>query len=245
MNVEDKLARYIAYKFKTQKEFCKAANIPMSTLSTILRRGILNTTTDKLFAICDTLGIVADELAKGKIIPKNNDELENLSIDEQELIDIYDQLSKRSKDVVMRTAEDLLDIEQNKTTLILPMINQPKPKITEIDYYDQAAGMGTGQIVDYPMPEKIKLLSSQIPKDADFIIRVYGDSMEPTFHSNDKLFIHSTHVLDVGDIGVFSLNGEQLVKEYGRGKLISHNKEYEPIKIDENVYIQGKVVGKV
>ena len=221
----------------TQKELADLIGISNQRLNN-WEKGVNMPNPDYIIKLCDALNVNADDLLglnKTKVV----------NINQAKLLKVYDQLSKRSKDVVMRTAEDLLDIEQNKTTLILPMINQPKPKITEIDYYDQAAGMGTGQIVDYPMPEKIKLLSSQIPKDADFIIRVYGDSMEPTFHSNDKLFIHSTHVLDVGDIGVFSLNGEQLVKEYGRGKLISHNKEYEPIKIDENVYIQGKVVGKV
>ena len=171
--------------------------------------------------------------------------IKKLTINQAKLLKIYDELSKPSQDLVLRTAEDLRELESNQKVIIMPMINEGKIPTVQLDYYDQAAGMGSGQIVENPIPEKINIASSQVPAKTDFVIRVYGDSMEPTFHSNDKLFIQSTNVLDVGDIGVFNFNGEQLVKEFGKGVLISHNKEYSPIKINEDLYIQGKVLGKV
>lgn len=239
MTLTEFIKNRIVEDYGSVRRFAGIVGIPTSTLNTALNKknGFNTMAIEKAVKVCNELGLDLETLYDmEKTIPPNKEE--------QHLIKVYERLTKRSKDVVMRTAEDLLDIETNKTTLILPIVDQ-KEKIQELDYYDQAAGMGTGQIVDNPIPEKMKLLSSQVPDNADFVIRVYGDSMEPTYHSNDKLFIQKTHVLDVGDIGVFSFNGEQLVKEYGIGKLISHNSQYPPIKIDENVFIQGKVVGKV
>ena len=188
--------------------------------------------------LCDILNVSADDLLGLK-------KTVDLTINQAKLLKIYDELSKPSQDLVLRTAEDLRELESNQKVIIMPMINEGKIPTVQLDYYDQAAGMGSGQIVENPIPEKINIASSQVPAKTDFVIRVYGDSMEPTFHSNDKLFIQSTNVLEIGDIGVFNFNGEQLVKEFGKGVLISHNKEYSPIKIIGDLYIQGKVLGKL
>lgn len=168
-----------------------------------------------------------------------------LSFNEKYLLEVYNSLSQNGKDTLIDIAKSLGDFEKNQTTLVMPIINSGTVPTTELDYYEMAAGMGTGQIVENPIPQKMNIPTRQVPSNADFIIRVVGDSMEPTFSNNDKLFIESTNVLEVGDIGVFNFNGEQLVKEFGNGELISHNKEYSPIKVDKNLYIQGKVLGKV
>lgn len=80
---------------------------------------------------------------------------------------------------------------------------------------------------------------------ADFIIGVSGDSMEPTYHHGDKVYVEKRQIIDIGEIGIFMVNNECLIKEAGENGLISHNSNYNIIPGDENIICIGKVLGKV
>ena len=222
----------------SQKELAQILSISNQRLSN-WEKDINQPNADFIAILCDVLNVNADDLLGTK-------KATVLDINQAKLFRLYDQLSKKSKDIVMDTAQKLLDLEKNQTTLIMPYLFEGHIPTTELDYYPQAAGMGGGQYVTDAFPEKINVPSFEVPPKADFIIQVVGDSMEPSFKTGDKLFIESTNVLNLGDIGVFNYLGEQLVKEFGKGELISHNKSYEPIRVNEkDLYIQGRVLGKV
>lgn len=53
--------------------------------------------------------------------------------------------------------------------------------------------------------------------------------------------------MQVGDIGVFVVNGSAYIKELGKNELISRNKDYPNILIreEDNVVCMGKVIGKM
>ena len=92
-------------------------------------------------------------------------------------------------------------------------------------------------------------IPEEVPQEADFALRVSGDSMEPTLYNGDLIYVHRQIELMNGDIGVFFLNGNAYVKEYEKTEkgiqLISHNREkYSPIHLKENddAKIYGKVV---
>lgn len=70
MTIEEELKRFIVMKYGTITKFCESINMSQSTLSTIFKKGIGSTSITKIFMICDELGISADALALGKIIPK-------------------------------------------------------------------------------------------------------------------------------------------------------------------------------
>jgi len=80
---------------------------------------------------------------------------------------------------------------------------------------------------------------------ADYIIKVSGDSMQPTFEGGDKVYVKKTYELNYGDIGIFQRGNELFIKEYRKDGMISHNKKYKIIKDTEDVIIVGKVLGKV
>lgn len=115
-------------------------------------------------------------------------------------------------------------------------------------YFDMPASAGTGEwLGDDSSYSIINVPLTNESRKADFIIRVAGDSMEPKFYSGDKLLILETRMLDVGDIGVFVLNGESYVKKLGNSKLISINPAYDDIPYDkyDTISVVGKVIGKV
>ena len=53
--------------------------------------------------------------------------------------------------------------------------------------------------------------------------------------------------VDVGEIGIFVVNGDAYIKELGDQCLISQNEKYKPIRIGESdsVYCCGRVIGVV
>ena len=72
MTIEEELKQYIVAKYGTLTKFGEIVGLSQSTLSTIFKRGIRRTSITRIFLICDELGISADALAEGKIIPKED-----------------------------------------------------------------------------------------------------------------------------------------------------------------------------
>lgn len=70
MTIEEQLRNYIVTKYGTITKFGEKVGLSQSTLSTIFKRGIQRTSITRIFLICDELGISADALALGKIVPK-------------------------------------------------------------------------------------------------------------------------------------------------------------------------------
>lgn len=108
--------------------------------------------------------------------------------------------------------------------------------------YDEPMSAGTGQPAGYGYGNNL-LLTKEPPRGTSYVAPIAGDSMEPTFHDGDRLFIQACYSINVGEVGVFFMDGQQWVKELGDGKLISHNEAYEPRPMTEDIRCQGRVLG--
>ena len=110
--------------------------------------------------------------------------------------------------------------------------------------YDVPVAAGSGSFLDSSAYEEIEV-DDTVPKSADYAVRVSGDSMEPRFIDGQIIFIKEQQALDVGEIGIFSLNGDAYVKKLGHGEFISTNPQYAPIRLSEHdsIHCFGKVVG--
>lgn len=67
--IEDKLKKYILKRFSSLREFTIAIDMSYSTVDSILRRGVGNSSVTNIIKICKFLGISVDELANGNIVP--------------------------------------------------------------------------------------------------------------------------------------------------------------------------------
>jgi SOS-response transcriptional repressor LexA len=117
-------------------------------------------------------------------------------------------------------------------------------KLRTIRLYDAPVAAGAGLFLDSDSYTEIEA-DGTVPADADYAVRVSGDSMLPRFTDGQIVFIKEQQTLDIGDIGIFSLNGEAYIKKLGHGELISLNTVYKPIELNEydSIHIFGKVVG--
>lgn len=68
MTIEEKIKELILSKYRSVREFTQAIEMPYSTFSTIMSRGIENSSVTNVIKICKALGISADGVAEGKII---------------------------------------------------------------------------------------------------------------------------------------------------------------------------------
>lgn len=114
-----------------------------------------------------------------------------------------------------------------------------------IRLYQLPASAGSGEYLDDDSWEEMKIPDIPEYRGADFAVRVHGDSMMPTFANGDIVLVREQDIVLVGDIGLFAIEGEGYIKEYGKKVLISHNKEYPNIPLREGVRCFGKIIGKL
>ena len=67
MSIEDKLKELILKRYHSVREFSIAHDIPYTTIHSILKRGVGNSSVTNVIKICKALNISADALADGEI----------------------------------------------------------------------------------------------------------------------------------------------------------------------------------
>lgn len=78
---------------------------------------------------------------------------------------------------------------------------------------------------------------------ADEIVTVNGASMEPDFHDGQDVYVEHTPNLEIGEIGLFVINGDGFIKQYQGSYLHSLNPAYDDIQLRE--YDESRTVGRV
>jgi transcriptional regulator with XRE-family HTH domain len=106
----------------------------------------------------------------------------------------------------------------------------------------QSVAAGTGTYLDEDSFEPISVRRNELTRRAEFFVPVSGDSMEPRYRDGDVLIVADMPV-EQGDIGIFTLGGYGYVKKLGESELISLNRNYAPIPMDESILCNGKVIG--
>lgn len=87
---------------------------------------------------------------------------------------------------------------------------------------------------------------AKIPSSA-YAVKVFDNSMEPTFQKNSYVFVEPNTPLVSKDYGIFELNGSIIIRKFlvkkGKISLKADNKEIEEYKIlpEDKLYIIGKV----
>lgn len=225
---QKQLAEYLNIKPNTFSGYETGAHDPKSNILMEIAK-LCNTTVDYLLCLVDNPNI--DKGVRDQI-----------SFKERLLVEKYRQLDKYSQKAV--DAVVAIELERcNCVKINTGVYNQPI-KHYSTPYYDLPVSAGTGEFLDsehYTIVE----LTEEPPRGANFMVRVSGDSMEPTYHDGDKLFIKQQHDVEIGEIGIFMIDGDVYVKELAEDGLISHNEKYSKIQFHEynNIRCYGKVLG--
>lgn len=245
MKVENKkifannLSFYMEKKGVDRNRLCADLDLKYTTVRDWLK-GITYPRIGKIELLANYFNINKSDLIENKIatVQASDSLLE-------EITNTARKLNTDNKKIVLRTSEDLLKEQKNEDKT---KINEVSEKIVQLygyDYYDHAASAGTGQYLNDVRVERIEL---PVDVDADFVIPIKGDSMEPNYQDGDLVFIQTSVDLNDGVIGVFNYNGEayikQLVIDEEQAYLHSLNPDYKdmPITPDTDFRIIGEVV---
>ncbi len=188
--------------------------------------------------IMDALGIDANFLFQDEVNLRRSAatpwEMEHLVKKYRSL----DGPGQEAVDVILDCEARRCDTERQRPAKVVELFPTRK--------YLQPATAGYGDFNDDASYDMIDLVKRP-PVGTSFIIAVSGDSMEPTYHDGDLLFVRAQERVELGDVGLFTQGPKLYIKESGPAGLISHNKDKFPEPItgtdDEPIRAQGKILG--
>ena len=228
----EKLLRKLKEKNVTQAKLCEQAGIPPTTLSSMIKRNVDKVDIDVFLKICKALDCNPEEFYNecnpSKITPS------------------FERKYNKIDDYGRKTVDAVLNSEYERC--INTESQEKQPTIT-ISYSRLPASAGTGDFLQEENLEEREFPDTPISRQADVVIPVDGDSMEPMFHDGDELYVRLQPAVNVGEIGIFLKGENAFVKKYAEDRLISLNPSYDDIypseSEDEQIVCKGKVLGKV
>lgn len=238
-------------------DIARICNLPDSTVRGIFRRKQESIALEVAFKLSDGLGISLEKLngMPEKLLPASEtNKAPSISDEALKLAEDYDgRMDDRGRETVRGVADLEVARFKSETAAALRKSRERSEAAEEIapetvfflvPGFVSAASAGLGQPAENEYAENFKL-TREPPYGTSYIIRVSGDSMEPTYHHGEMVFVHAQNEIPVGKIGIFFMDGQQWIKELGNGVLISHNQapEYAPRAMTDDVVCQGLVLG--
>lgn len=257
----DRIKLLKAERKMTNDVLAQKTGIPLGTLSKILAGMSESPKLSTVVAICGALGCTVEYIVNGT--PENTN---NYTLDKEEIsfVEDYRRLDSWGKETVeavlekecQRVGAAAESAEEKKPSgkILRPIATgnryageQPRTGRRSILLFELPVSAGVGVYLDEDRAEKIKIPDSEKTMEADYALRISGNSMEPKYHNGDVLLVQNTDSVEVGELGIFLLDGCGFFKQYGGDRLISLNQDYGPILLKDfsDVQCKGKVIGKL
>lgn len=200
---------------------------------------------DKIVTIANAFGVTTDYLLGRPDAKEPADPIDKLmTVDEMEkdLLREWLSLDEASRKSFLDVLRKIVAADQKRQTAAS---KRAAYLLHRLSRHKVSAGLGYN-LDDDDNWQEAEVVETDAVHRADFAVEVDGDSMEPDYLSGDILLVQSTPTIEVGEVGVFTLNGDGYVKELGESELLSRNPEYDPIPIHESDSLQcwGRVIGK-
>lgn len=253
----------------TNEKLSELTGIPLGTLSKIMAGISDSPKLSNMVLIASALGCSLDYIVSGA--PENTNNY-TLGAEEIALVENYRQLDGFGKELVTLVAQKELDRigmvseqtvakkrraasqpkEKTATILSIPSVDTSKSITADFSrktvlLYDLPVSAGPGVYLDDSTAEEISIPNNEKTAYTDFALRISGNSMEPKYHDGDVLLVENTDTVEIGELGIFILDGNGYFKKYGGDRLVSLNPEYGDILLRD--YIEtvccGRVVGKL
>ena len=194
-------------------------------------RGIRLPSFDLLPKLADALGISIDTLFEKNGVVWNNQE-------EEDLIRKYRRIDSHGRKLVRIVCDAEFEriCASNSRAIRFPEERLPGSN-RYIPFYLTASAAGMAVPLDGAEFEML-LVDDSVPADADYAVRISGDSMKPYINDGEMVFVKETQNLHNGDVGIFCVDGAMYCKQYHVDEnrnlhLLSAN----PDRANTNVYV--------
>jgi phage repressor protein C with HTH and peptisase S24 domain/DNA-binding Xre family transcriptional regulator len=249
----------------TNDQLAARSGIPLGTLSKMLAGMSDSPKLSNIVAICNALDCSVEYIVSGT--PENTNNF-TLSAEEICMVEAWrglDSWGRRLVDQVIAVETERVNgsaaqpeekhHEKGKSARVLPGIStlrrytdrEVRTEKRTIQLFEMPVSAGVGSYLEGESTTTIQIPQTEKTEEADYALRISGNSMEPKYHNGDILLVQSTDGVEVGELGIFLLDGSGYFKVYDGDRLLSLNPEYGPILLKEyeNVRCRGRVVGKL
>ena len=262
----DRIKALKAQKKLTNERLSELSGIPLGTLSKMLAGMNDSPKLSNIIAICGALGCSVEYVVTGA--PENNNNA-LLSAEELAMLASYrriDHWGRELVDAVLTRELERCGAIEAKTEMPsteskpAARILSPIPAVSNryageklrsvkrsLQLYDLPVSAGTGLYLEDATAETIRLPENPKTADADYALRISGDSMEPKYHNGDILLVQTADSIESGEAGIFLLDGSAFFKIYAGDRLFSLNPAYGPILLKDfsRVECKGRVLGRI
>ena len=263
----DRIKKRKAEKKLTNETLAERSGIPLGTLSKFL--AVMNDSPklSNVIAICNALDCSVEYIVTGT--PENTNNY-TLTQEEISLVESYRSLDRWGQELartvigaeqarVSAAGEEAVAVPEQKaekTARVLRPLASPVGRYAgervgsgkrPIALYELPVSAGVGVYLDTESAESINIPVGEKTADADYALRISGNSMEPKYHNGDVLLVQNADSVEIGEAGIFLLDGSGFFKIFGGDRLISLNEDYGPILLKDFAEVQckGRVVGKL
>lgn len=184
----------------TRGTLSEVTDIPYNTIVGFYTKGYKNIKLSTLRKLAAYFDVSLD------VLGNDEKELDDTSdVDRPEIAEKYSSLTEKGQDIVSGVIDGLLDI-QGETGRKPARIEYIKEYVTPAaaGYTSPAEGE------DYVLVPRLR----NVPKNADFAVRIDGDSMEPYIKDGSRVYVSRTNELKDGDVGIFFADGNMKCKQY-------------------------------
>lgn len=202
-----------------------------------------NPSVDILIKIADELNCTVD-LLLGRA--EKSSSAVKLDSDEQLLIGYFKNLSDISKGIILGRAEQLAELEKPVAKEPVAVEEPEEQETIFIEFSNLKVSAGAGEpLIDDSYPDFIEVKKGELTENANFAVKINGKSMMPHFKDGDVVLVRSQPYVNIGEIGIFVIDGNGYIKERGDDRLISINPRYNDIYFEEGQEIRckGLVIG--
>lgn len=218
MNFLEKLD-YMMEKMSINKsKLSQISGVPYTTIDGFYKKGYENTKISTVRKIASALNVSLDYLVDDNISderykpPRAKKSPSDLSEEAKKVAKDYDSIDKFGQ----RTVRAVIDIEKERCSgPATGSVEMQHGKIIPLFLSPPAAGIASPILgEDYDEYE----LKKDDPQNAMYAVKVGGNSMEPYFPDGSIAFCTKAPI-ENGDIGVFSIDGSSVIKQYYRDAL--------------------------
>ncbi len=265
----DRIKRIKSEQKLTNDQLAELSGIPLGTLSKILAGMSDSPKLSNMIALCGALGCSMEYIVNGT---PDNDHNYTLEASEIELIERYRSLDTWGRSMVetviakeservaaMSVTQETVPVGKPTVERHAKVLEMPKPVNRyagepvartgkrQIPLYDLPVSAGVGEYLDAENAEKIRIPYNDKTAEANYALRISGNSMEPKYRNGDILLIQNTEAVEHGELGIFLLDGTGFFKVYEGDRLRSLNPAYGPILLKDysDVQCKGRVIGKL
>lgn len=238
-------------------EVARLCDLPDGTVRGIIKREQKDIALKVALKLSKGLGVSIEYLNGMPERKKSSEELKQEKFKKYEhIIDKYRFISTHSPDGAV-----VVDTVLDREYAIAEKLREQKEQLEKVQrmdmevseeivptrlwaYYGKIAAAGTSVEFSDMIAGTKEYPINEMNQNADYVIGVNGDSMEPEYYDGDIVFVEKTTHVSIGDVGIFQKDNNIYIKKAGENGLVSLKAGYPIITSEDGVRVLGKVLGK-